>query len=70
MNAGARRTTGTTGTTRRALIRRLGAGAGLAGPVALVACAAPGAGGGSAPEPARGPVRLVLFHAWDEARLR
>jgi len=64
-------TTGTTRTTRRALIGRLGAGAaaGLGGPVALAACAAPGAGGGSAPEPSRGPVRLVLFHAWDEARL-
>src|SRR6266508_5197542 len=51
--------------TRRSIIQGLSAGGGA---MALAACGAAG-GGDGAPGPAKGPVKLVLLHAWDEARL-
>jgi multiple sugar transport system substrate-binding protein len=46
----------------------MGAGAAL-GAAALAGCGAAGSGGESAPGPSSQPVKLVLLHAWDEARL-
>ena len=49
--------------TRRSVIHGFAAAGGAAG---LAACGA-AAGGGDAPAPSKGPVKLVLLHAWDEA---
>ena len=58
----------TTVTTRRGYLRALaGGGAALASGV-LAACGAAG-GGDGAPVASKGPVKIVLLHAWDEARL-
>jgi ABC-type glycerol-3-phosphate transport system substrate-binding protein len=55
-------------TTRRGYLRTLaGGGAALTAGV-LAACGGPSAGD-SAPQPAKGPVKLLLLHAWNEARL-
>jgi multiple sugar transport system substrate-binding protein len=44
-------------------------GAALAGGTLAAACGANAGGGDSAPPASKGPVKLVLLHAWDEARL-
>jgi ABC-type glycerol-3-phosphate transport system substrate-binding protein len=54
---------------RRQFLRsRAGAGAAL-GAAVLAGCGAAGSGGESAPGQSGQPVKLVLLHAWDEARL-
>ncbi|HEU5317347.1 MAG TPA: extracellular solute-binding protein [Chloroflexota bacterium] len=49
--------------TRRSFVH----GAAAAGAATVAACG--GAAGGDAVAPSKGPVKLVLLHAWDEARL-
>src|SRR5687768_17734223 len=51
--------------TRRSVIHGFAAAGGAAG---LAACGA-ATGGGDAPALSKGPVKIVLLHAWDEARL-
>ena len=57
-------------TTRRMILQRLGGAGGAlaAGPLAA-ACGPGNAGGDNAPAATKGPVKLTLLHAWDEARL-
>lgn len=57
--------------TRRAYLRNaVMSGTALSAGALAAACgAAIGPGGDSAPAPSSGPVKLVLLHAWDEARL-
>ena len=48
----------------------IGSGAGLAAAALAAACGPAGGGAGEgAPAASQGPVKLVLLHAWDEARL-
>ena len=53
---------------RRGYLRSAAALTAAAGGGALAACGATG-GGDGAPAASKGPVKLVLLHAWDEARL-
>jgi ABC-type glycerol-3-phosphate transport system substrate-binding protein len=53
--------------TRRAVLQHVGGAAGAA--LLAAACGPAAGGGGEGLGPFKGPVKLVLLHAWDEARL-
>ena len=57
-----------TATTRRGHLRALAIGGAALTSAGLAACGAAG-GSGDTPAPSKEPVKLVLLHAWDEARL-